>query len=133
MPYRLAADAVLLLHLAFILFALFGALLAICWRWMPLLHLPAAAWGCFVELSGRICPLTPWENALRISAGQSGYAESFVEHYLLGLIYPAGLTHNIQLLLAGVLLAINLLLYGWLLWRWRNRTQDSAGNWKRPR
>jgi hypothetical protein len=133
MPYRLAADAVLLLHLAFILFALFGALLAFRWRWMPLLHLPAAAWGCFVELSGRICPLTPWENALRSRAGESGYAESFIEHYLLGLIYPAGLTHNIQLLLAGVLLAVNLLLYAWLLWRWQRQTQDSAGNCKRPR
>jgi hypothetical protein len=133
MPYRLAADAVLLLHLVFILLALFGALLAIRWRWMPLLHLPAAAWGCFVELSGRICPLTPWENALRIRAGQAGYAESFIEHYLLGVIYPAGLTQDIQLLLAGVLLAVNLLLYAWLLWRWRSRAQDCSGNCKRPR
>ena len=91
MSFRLAADCVLLVHLAFILFALLGATMAVWWRWAPLVHLPAAAWGFFVELTGRDCPLTHLENYLRIKAGLSGYTESFVEHYLLAIIYPAGL------------------------------------------
>jgi len=116
---RLAADGVLLFHLAFILFALLGAALAVRWRWMPLVHLPAAAWGFFVELTGRVCPLTNLENDLRISAGQSGYTESFVEHYLLQVIYPSGLTREIQLALAGVVVFVNIAIYGWLFLRRR--------------
>lgn len=120
MGYRVAADAVLLLHLGFIAFVMFGALLTIWWRWMPFLHLPAAAWGFFVEFAGRFCPLTDWENALRLRAGQSGYSESFIEHYLLDLIYPAGLTRGVQLTLAALVVAVNVLIYGWL-WRRRRR------------
>lgn len=116
---RLAADGVLLFHLAFILFALLGAALAVRWRWMPLVHLPAAAWGFFIELTGRVCPLTNLENDLRINAGQSGYTESFVEHYLLQVIYPSGLTREIQLALAGVVVFINIAIYGWLFFRRR--------------
>lgn len=120
MLFRLAADAVLLLHLAFILFALLGALLALRWRWVPVIHLPAAAWGFFVELTGRVCPLTDWENHFRLLAGQAGYAESFIEHYLLALIYPEGLTREIQFVLAGVVIVVNVVLYGWLLRRRRS-------------
>lgn len=107
MLFRLAADAVLLVHLAFILFALLGAAIAVRWRWIPLVHLPVAAWGFFVEITGRICPLTYLENYLRIKAGLSGYTESFVEHYLLAIIYPAGLTREIQFALAAVVLVVN--------------------------
>jgi hypothetical protein len=123
MAFRLAADGVLLLHLAFIVFALLGAALAARWPRILLLHLPAAAWGFFVELSGRVCPLTTLENHLRLRAGQSGYTESFIEHYLLGLIYPAGLTRDVQLALAGVVVVVNLAIYGWLVFRWRQRRQ----------
>ena len=119
MLFRLAADAVLLLHLAFILLAVLGGALALRWRWAPLVHLPAAAWGLFVEITGRICPLTYLENTLRIKAGLSGYAESFIEHYLLAIIYPAGLTREIQFALAGVVIAVNIAIYGWLLVRKR--------------
>lgn len=112
MFFRLAADAVLLLHLAFIVFAVLGAALAFRWRWMPIVHLPAAAWGIFVELTGRICPLTYLENDFRLKAGQAGYEESFIEHYLLDIIYPSGLTHETQYVLAGIVLVINLTIYG---------------------
>jgi hypothetical protein len=120
MLFRLAADAVLSIHLAFILFALVGAVFAARWRWVPIVHLPVAAWGFFVELTGRICPLTYLENYLRIKTGQSGYTESFVEHYLLAIIYPAGLTREIQFVLAGVVIVVNLAIYGWLFIRKRH-------------
>ena len=111
----LAADALVWLHLAFIVFVILGA--ALLWRWprLVLLHLPAVLWGAWVEFSGAICPLTPLENRLRALAGEGGYAGGFVEHYLLPLIYPAGLTPGFQLLLGGFVVGLNLLLYGlWL-------------------
>ena len=126
MLFRVAADAVLVLHLAFIAFALVGAALTVRWPWIPLVHLPAASWGIFVELSGRICPLTHLENHLRIEAGQSGYAESFIEHYLLDIIYPAGLGADLQMLLAAVVATTNAAIYAWLLHRWRRRARRPA-------
>jgi hypothetical protein len=115
-----AADAILLCHLAFILFAAFGALLALKWRWLLFLQLPAAAWGFFVEYSGRICPLTALENYFRHRAGQAGFSEDFIQHYLLATIYPDGLTRGVQFALAAFVALVNLSVYAWLLAR-RNR------------
>jgi len=125
MFFRLAADGALLLHLAFILFALFGGALAARWRWMPLVHLPAAAWALFVELTGRICPLTYIENDFRIRAGQSGYTESFVEHYLLDVIYPSGLTHEVQFVLAATVVVFNIAIYFWIARRRQAQHRDA--------
>jgi hypothetical protein len=121
MLYRIGADAVLMLHLGFILFVLLGGLLVAWKRSFLLLHLPAMAWGIFVELSGRPCPLTHWENLLRRLAGDAGYEAGFVEHYLLPLIYPAWLSVPVQYLLAALVIVANLLIYGGLLWRNRHR------------
>jgi hypothetical protein len=116
-----AADAVLLLHLLFIVFALLGA--ALLWRWPRIiwLHLPAVLWGAYVEFSGSLCPLTPLENRLRRAAGEQGYSSGFVEHYLLPLIYPEGLSRDMQAWLGAVVVVVNLLLYG--LWLARRRRQ----------
>ena len=119
MFFRLAANAVLLLHLAFILFVLLGAAFAVRWRWLPVLHIPVASWGFFVELTGRICPLTYVENDLLIRAGLSGYRESFIEHYLLATIYPVGLTEGTQFALAGVVVVLNVAIYAWIFFRRR--------------
>jgi hypothetical protein len=124
MIFRVAADAVLLIHLAFILFALLGAVIAARWRWIVVVHLPAAMWGFFVELTGRICPLTYLENYLRTRAGLSGYTDSFLEHYLLAIIYPAGLTREIQFMLASVVVVVNIAIYGWLLYYWRTSRRN---------
>lgn len=116
---RIAADSVLLLHFSFILFVLLGALLQLRWPRTIWIHLAAVAWGIYIEASGGICPLTWLENDFRRQAGQTGYADSFVEHYLLPLIYPAGLTRELQWLFAALVLLLNLALYGWLFWRRR--------------
>ncbi|MCJ1887758.1 DUF2784 domain-containing protein [Pseudomonas sp. LA21] len=105
---RLAADAVVLLHLGFILFVLLGGLLVLRWPRLAWLHLPAAAWGMAVEFLHLYCPLTPLENHFRQAAGDLGYDGGFIEHYLIPLIYPAGLTEAIQIGLGLVVLAINL-------------------------
>ena len=124
---RIAADLVLAVHLGFIVFVILGGLLLLRFPKIMYLHIPAAIWGAFVEISGRICPLTTWENDLRQSAGESGYAESFVEHYLVPIIYPAGLTRDVQLALAGVVVLSNIVIYGWLLYRWsKSRVLESS-------
>lgn len=116
MIYAWLTDLVIGVHFLFIVFAVAGGALALRWRWMPWLHLPSLAWGATVELTGWICPLTPLENALRRAAGASTYTQGFVEHYLVPLIYPAGLTHEWQWVLGGLLLVINAAVYA-LVWR----------------
>ena len=115
MGWRLLADLLVAIHLAFAVFVIFGGFLAWKWRWAVLAHLPALAWGLWVETSGQICPLTPLENHLRHLAGEAGYAGGFLEHYVVPLLYPPGLTRADQWVLAALLLAINLLAYGALL------------------
>lgn len=119
MTYRIAADLTLLVHFAFIVFVVAGAVLVIRWPRLSWLHVPAAVWGAWVEIAGRICPLTTLENRFRWQAGQEGYHESFLEHYLFPLIYPEGLTRGMQFGLAAAVIVINLLLYGYLLLRRR--------------
>ena len=125
MYFRLAADAVLLFHLVFILFAILGGAFAARWHWAPVLHLPAGAWAVFVEVTGRICPLTYLEDSLRLRAGQSGYTGDFVQHYLIGFIYPSGLTRRIQFMLAAAVAVINVAIYVWAVLRWRKRATDA--------
>ncbi len=126
MLFSIAAGGVLLVHLTFIVFAVLGAVLAIRCRWVPYVHLPAVAWAFAVEAAGWNCPLTYWENDLRARAGQSGYSEGFIEHYLLPLIYPRGLTPTVQYWLAGVVVAVNAGIYGWLVFR-RHKMRAQAG------
>lgn len=118
MAQRLA-DLVLVLHAAFVAFAVFGGLLVLRWPRVAWLHLPAAAWGAIVELTGWICPLTPLESALRAAAGGEGYRGSFVEHQLDALLYPTALARGDQIVLGLSLLAFNVAVYAWVLRRLR--------------
>jgi hypothetical protein len=108
---------VLVAHLGFILFALLGGLLALRWARAALLHLPAVAWGAWIELSHGICPLTPLEQALRGASGSGGYTGGFIEHYLVPLIYPAALSSRTQFALGLGLLLVNAAIYGLVIGR----------------
>jgi hypothetical protein len=119
MPFGILADIVVFVHLGFVLFAVLGALLIIWRRWILWLHLPAVFWAFWIELTGGICPLTPLENWLRIRAGQGGYRGDFVEHYLMPVLYPVGLTRNIQILLGLLVIIINAALYGYIIFQSR--------------
>lgn len=120
---RLLADAVVLLHLLFIAFALAGGALVL---WRPRiawLHLPAVAWAAYVEFSATICPLTPLENALRRSAGEAGYSGGFIDHYLTALIYPDGLTRRAQIGVGIFVALLNIAVYARLA---RQRRRSAA-------
>ena len=119
MLWRALADGLVLLHLAFVGFVIFGGFLA--WKWPRAVfaHLPALAWGFWVELTGQICPLTSLEQRLRHLAGQAGYPDGFLHHYVLPILYPPELTRPNQWVLAGALLAINGVAYWRVLTRRR--------------
>jgi len=119
--YGVLAALVVVAHLAFILFVGFGGLLALRRPRAAWFHLPAFLWGGWIELSGGVCPLTPLENSLRRAAGAESYAVTFIEYYLLPVIYPGGLTRNVQLALAAGLVIVNAIIYAWVLRRWRGR------------
>lgn len=121
MDWKFLADAVVLTHLAFVVFVVGGGFLAWRWRRAAFAHLPALAWGIWVELSGTICPLTPLENHLRALAGEVGYTGGFVEHYIVPVLYPPGLTRGTQWVLAAVLIALNVVAYGRLAFRAHER------------
>ena len=119
MIWSLIADALVILHFGFTAFVIFGGFLT--WRWprLAFLHLPALAWGCWVEVSHSICPLTPLENQFRHLGGEAGYTGGFLAHYLVRLLYPPGLTWHIQWVLAAVLIALNAIAYWGLVRRHR--------------
>lgn len=118
MPYRAAADAVLVLHLVFMLFVVLGGLLVLRWRRVMWLHVPAATWGALLALFGWPCPLTPLEQLLRRRAGQEGFEGGFIDHYLVAWIYPEGLARWHYVALGLAVLAVNAAIYTWI--------------WKRP-
>ena len=123
--YLLLADLVLIVHLAFVVFVLFGGLLVLRWQWIAWLHLPAAVWGAVVEFTGWICPLTPLENWLRAQSGEGGYEQDFMTRYLLPLLYPGDLTRGLQLLLGTVVVVLNAAVYWWL---WRRQAPGASRN-----
>ncbi|MDJ0848822.1 MAG: DUF2784 domain-containing protein [Myxococcota bacterium] len=124
---RVLAELVLALHMAFILFAVGGAALAFRWPRVLWLHVPALLWAASLELAGWTCPLTPLEQSLRAAAGSAGYEGGFVEHYLLPVVYPAGLTRGIQVALGLGVLLLNVALYG-VLWRRRAAARSASSS-----
>ena len=116
MYYRILADILVIIHLCFILFSVMGGLLVLKWRWSVLVHIPAVLWAALIEFRGWICPLTPFENWLRQESGAAGYEPGFVGHYIVPIIYPYSLTRKLQVVLGFFVLAINLFIYGWVLY-----------------
>lgn len=126
MGYSLLADAVVLVHGLFVLFVVLGGLAVLRWRRLAWLHVPAAVWGALIELTGGTCPLTHLEVWLRRRAGGAGYEGGFIDHYILPLIYPAGLTRRGQIVLGLLVVALNLAVYGFILLR-RGRGKNGNG------
>jgi len=123
MIYRALADFVLLLHMAFVLFAALGGVLVFKWRRVAWFHIPAALWAALIELVGWVCPLTPLENWLRHKGGEAGYQTGFLERYLLPLIYPAPFPRSLHVVLGLLVLGVNLAIYWWI-WRRANQSRQ---------
>ncbi len=119
MIYRALADLILILHFCFVLFAIFGGLLVLRWRWVWKLHLPALVWGFLVQYFVWMCPLTDWENYFRDLGGEAGYEGGFIEYFISAIIYPGIITPQTHLLMAVALVVFNLLIYAFLLYRLR--------------
>ena len=115
----LLATLVVFVHLLFVVFACVGGMLAIRWPRIAWLHLPAAAWAVFIELSGGICPLTPLELALRRRAGLPEYSGDFVANYIFPVLYPEGLTYQAQIVAGTFVAVLNVIAYTWVIWRHR--------------
>lgn len=123
MLYRVLADIVLISHLLLIIYGLLGGLLYFWRRWLAVLHLPLAVWISLIEFFQWTCPLTPWEKHLRVLAGEAAYNGGFIEHYLIALIYPEGMTSAMALVLGVIALGSNALIYAFVVAdcyrRWR--------------
>ena len=118
MFYRIAADLVVLVHFAFVLFVALGGFLVIRWNGLAWVHLPIAIYGAVIEFVGFICPLTPLENWLRRRGGGGGYDGSFVENYVMKILYPDGLTRRVQITLGILVIVVNVIAYA-IAWRRR--------------
>lgn len=123
MLYRVLADAVLIVHLSFVLFVVLGGLAVLRWPRVAWLHVPVVLWGIYIEFSGRICPLTPLENHLRERGGESGYSGGFIEHYITAVMYPEGLSRTAQFVIGAVVIAVNVIVY-WRVLKRRGRVRD---------
>jgi hypothetical protein len=115
------ADILVLLHLLFVAFVVAGGFLLLRWPKIAWLQVPAAVWGAYIEFSSGICPLTPLENHLRALGGEAGYSVSFVERYLMPILYPANLTVPIQIVLGGLVVVVNLAAYALAYRAWKRR------------
>lgn len=118
MTYRALADLVLIVHFAFVLFVIFGGVLALRWPRVAWIHVPIALYGAAVEFVGFLCPLTPLEVGLRQRGGQVGYTGGFIDHYITAALYPTGLTRQVQFILGAALVVLNVVVYG--IW-WKRR------------
>jgi len=126
MMYHWLADVVVLIHGAFVAFVILGEFIALRWRWLVWVHLPAAIWGVLIEYAGWICPLTPLENALRARAGESGYSGDFIEHYILRALYPHGLTPATRWILGSIALVVNIIAYALLIRKFKSEKQAGS-------
>jgi hypothetical protein len=124
MLFRVLADVAVVLHVGFVLFVVVGGVLVMRWPRVAWVHLPAAAWGAWVEFAGWVCPLTPLENALRTRGGEAAYTSSFVEQYLMPILYSAVLSRELQYVLGALVLIVNALVYAFVL---RRRLRPAAG------
>lgn len=113
--YKFLADALVVFHMGFVTFVLVGGAVVLYWRRAMFLHLPAVAWGIYIEISHNICPLTPLENHLRRLGNAATYRGGFVDHYIMPVLYPNGLTHGMQVAIAVIIVVLNAAIYGWIV------------------
>ena len=123
--YELAADLTLIVHFAFIIFVVFGALLFFVSTKIIYVHVPALIWGIYIELTHSVCPLTYLENWFLQKANLTTYSEGFIQNYLVPIVYPKHLTDNLQIYFAIVLIVANMIMYGLIISKSKKNYQPS--------
>jgi hypothetical protein len=121
--FAFVAALIVIAHLAFVVFATAGGALALRWPRIAWIHIPSAAWAAFIEFSGRVCPLTPLENALRRRAGLEDYSGDFIANYVFPMLYPAGLTRQAQIAIGTFVVILNVVAYAWVIRRSARRAR----------
>ena len=124
--YSALAALIVVVHLLFVVFATLGGMLVLRWPRLAWVHVPAAAWAAYVEFSGRLCPLTPLEHALRRRAGLEEYSGDFVANYIFPVLYPEGLTREAQIAIGGFVVALNVVAYAFVVRRWRTKKEPAS-------
>jgi len=117
MLYQILATGSVIVHFGFVGFVIVGGVLCFKKPKIAWFHIPAVVWAITIELTGKVCPLTPLENYFRLKAGSLDYSTDFISHYLMPILYPEELTRNIQYLLGLAVFLINMIIYGLLIQR----------------
>ena len=112
----LLADAVLVLHVLVVVFAVGGAFLMIVDPLYAALHVPLVAWVGYVNLTRGTCPLTPLEQRLRAMAGERSYSTTWTRRYLQPIVRPVGLPRRLELVAGVSILVWNAIVYAALLY-----------------
>ncbi len=113
--YEIAANLTLIVHFAFILFVIFGALLFFVTTKIVFIHIPSFILGSYVELTHSICPLTYLENWFLHKANLTTYSEGFIHNYLVSIVYPTNMSKDLQIYLGIGLIVINMIIYGFII------------------
>lgn len=124
MFYLLLVEITILLHFLFVLFVAAGGLLLLRWPRLVWLHMPMLLWGIYIQFSGGYCPLTPLEKYFRQMAGMQTYEGGFINQYIMPILYPRGLTHEMQIVIGVVLVFINVIYYSLFLYRRRRKQKE---------
>ena len=112
--YEIAANLVLIIHFAFILFVVFGALFFFASAKIIFIHIPTLIWGSYIMFTHSVCPLTHLENWLLHKANLATYSEGFIQHYIIPIVYPIGLSKDLQIYLGITLIILNIIIYGFI-------------------
>lgn len=122
--WTLMAWAVVILHLAFLLYQMLGALLGLVSRVWLVPHLAVVAWGVGIVVVQGSCPLTGLEKELIERAGGTPYEGSFLDHYLFGILFPDGA----QAVVYGAHLVVIIATYAYVLARLRRPSVHGGGD-----
>jgi hypothetical protein len=120
MTYRVAADAVVVLHFAFVVFVVVGGVLALRWPKVLWVHVPVVLYSVWIITFSITCPLTPLERDLRERGGRDRYDESFIERYVEGVLYPGDMLRQAQFVAAVIVVG------SWVTVALRRRRSDPS-------
>lgn len=101
-----------IVHFLFILFVIVGGFLSYKSKLVRIVHIGSVIWAVYAEISpGVICPLTTLENYFGNHAGLTTYKGDFITRYLIPIIYQENVPNNVQLILIGLVILINVIAY----------------------